>query len=240
MTAPAAHDPTFCVLCLSRDPTHLRQVGARDLTAGDPAPAAGTVRLWVAGTPVQQGSKKLMPIYAGSKAKGTRRPTGRSVMVEDAADDLKPWRKEITKVAKRTYRDREPLVGAVSAAMFFAVPRGKSVTRPYPSVRPDISKYVRAVEDSLTDAGVWEDDGQATRYHGLAKVYAGGPWFDGMPELTETGVWVELIPLEPQPVRRRVAPRQGRPDPRDLERLRDGRLAAGTARMELFGDTGAA
>jgi hypothetical protein len=103
--------------------------------------------------------------------------------------------------------------------MTFVLARPRTVRRPYPSVTPDLSKLVRAVEDALTDAGVWRDDALVVRYHELEKRYAAvgeGP-----------GVLISIRPLAAVSLPGRVAPRQGRPDPRDLEMLR--RTALGDA-----------
>ena len=44
----------------------------------------------------------------------------------------------------------------------------------WPDRKPDIDKNLRAVCDSLTDAGVWEDDARVV--HCVAsKVFAGSP-----------------------------------------------------------------
>jgi Holliday junction resolvase RusA-like endonuclease len=42
--------------------------------------------------------------------------------------------------------------------MAFTLERGKTVTRTYPSVYPDVDKLVRSTMDGLTDAGIWRDD----------------------------------------------------------------------------------
>lgn len=200
----------------------------------DPVPA-GATRLWIVGDPVPQGSKKPQPIYRGSKAKGTRQWTGKVRIAEELEKTLKPWRDAVTLQARHQYRGLAPLDGDLSVAMVFALRRPRTVTRPYPNVPPDLSKLVRAVEDSLKVANVIADDGRFIRYHEpMAKIYAGGPYPDDCPELTKPGVWVEIVHVGEPPALRRVAPRQGRPDPADLETLRLGHQEDDTARTGPF------
>jgi Holliday junction resolvase RusA-like endonuclease len=52
------------------------------------------------------------------------------------------------------------------------MPRPKTVQdRALPSVMPDLDKLIRAVADSLTDAGIYADDSRIVRIN-AAKVYA--------------------------------------------------------------------
>lgn len=168
------------------------------------------------GTPAPQGSKKAMPIYKGSKKKGTRQFTGKVNLLEQTKATLDPWRAAVTLQARRQYTRPAPLDVPLSVGMVFLIARPKTVRRPYPSVTPDLSKLVRAVEDALTDAKVWRDDALVVRYHELAKVYAAAG--------ERPGVLISIRPLAAVSLPGRVAPRQGRPDPRDLERLRKAAL----------------
>lgn len=92
---------------------------------------------------------------------GSKKHVGNGRMVE-VSKRLKPWRKVVTAQAKATLpEDWEPLDGPLIAEFTFHLPRPTSApkTRDIPAIRmPDLSKLVRAVEDSLTDAGVWVDD----------------------------------------------------------------------------------
>lgn len=115
----------------------------------------------VAGIPAPQGSKKHI---------------GGGRMVE-VSKRLKPWRKAVTKQVLATLPDGwEPLDGPLVAEFEFHLPRPKTApkTRDIPAIRmPDISKLARAVEDSLTDAGVWVDDARVTEEH-IKKRYSVG------------------------------------------------------------------
>jgi Holliday junction resolvase RusA-like endonuclease len=122
----------------------------------------------------------------------------------------------VTLQARRQYDRPAPLDVPLSVGMVFLIERKKSVRRPYPSVKPDLSKLVRAVEDALTDAKVWRDDALVVRYHELDKVYAAAG--------EEPGVLISIRPLAAVTLPGRVAPRQGQPNPRDLETLRTAAL----------------
>lgn len=152
-----------------------------------------------------------MPVYKGSRKKGTRQFTGKVNLVEQTRKTLKPWREAVTEQAADQYSRPAPLDVPLSVGMVFLMARPKSVRRPYPCVTPDLSKLVRAVEDALTDAKVWRDDALVVRYHELAKVYAAAG--------EQPGVLVSIRPLAAVALPGRVAPRQGRPDPRDVSRL---------------------
>lgn len=160
-----------------------------------------------------------MPIYKGSRKKGNRQFTGKVNLLEQTRKTLDPWRAAVTLQARQQYTRPVPLDVPLSVGMVFMIKRPKSVRRPHPCVTPDLSKLVRAVEDALTDAGVWRDDALVVRYHELAKVYAAAG--------DQPGVLISIRPLAAVALPGRVAVRQGRPDPVDLERLR--RAALGTA-----------
>jgi Holliday junction resolvase RusA-like endonuclease len=162
------------------------------------------IHLVITGTPAPQGSKVAF----------SRKGSTKVTMLEQTRKTLDPWREAVAEQAQEQYLHPVPLDVPVSVGMTFLIQRPKSVRRPYPSSRyhGDLSKLQRAVEDALTIAGVWTDDSLVVRYHELAKLYA---------SRNETpGVLISIRPLLAVTLPGRVAPRQGRPDPRDLERLR--------------------
>ena len=122
-----------------------------------------TLRLFVPGTPVPQGSKTGFVV-------------GKRAVVTDAnAKALKPWRALVKAAAVEALHGREPLVNEpLVVSLEFRFVRPKSVRRELPHVKPDIDKLTRSVLDSLTDAGVWGDDGQVTKT-AAEKVYASSP-----------------------------------------------------------------
>ena len=56
--------------------------------------------------------------------------------------------------------------GPVELEVMFFLERPATISvkqRPWPIKPPDIDKLVRGVCDAVTDAGVWEDDGQVVK-----------------------------------------------------------------------------
>ena len=69
-------------------------------------------------------------------------------------------------------RGSEMLDGPVAVEVAFFLPRGKTVKRKQPAVKPDLDKLVRAVLDALTGY-CYKDDGQVVRVVAV-KEYADG------------------------------------------------------------------
>lgn len=120
--------------------------------------------LEVFGRPAPQGSKR----YVGGPAK----QGGRFI---EASKYLPAWRKAMTQAAL-TAIDAQGWVkasGPVEVDVTFYLERPATVTvtaRPWPVKPPDLDKLVRSL-DGLTDAGVWDDDGQMVVLR-ASKVYA--------------------------------------------------------------------
>ncbi len=99
------------------------------------------------GAPAPKGSMHGFPIQ---RKKGTGKSKWGAIVTH--SDKSKVWEKHI-----RTHlKDLRPLVGPVTIELWFFLPRPKSVTRPFPSVVPDLDKLDRAIMDGLKD--IWEDD----------------------------------------------------------------------------------
>jgi Holliday junction resolvase RusA-like endonuclease len=126
------------------------------------------VEFTVIGRPQPAGSKRGIPIYR----KG-RQFTGRVATIDTNEDKVKPWRGEIVAAAREALAGRAPLEGPISLEVDFYVARPaghfgtgrnhhlvKASAPRYPCARPDTTKLLRAVEDAMTDAGVWRDDAQ--------------------------------------------------------------------------------
>jgi hypothetical protein len=133
------------------------------------------LRFTVLGKPQPAGSKKAFAIKRGGV------PTGQ-VAVTDANAKSKPWQ-AMVKLAARdalntgdhpmTWGTDQPVldVGALTFSMTFYMKRPKNhlnaagMVKPnapaLPTVRPDVTKLVRGVEDALTGT-VWKDDAQVT------------------------------------------------------------------------------
>ena len=113
----------------------------------------------VEGTPIQQGSMKFI------------RP---GVMIHSRAEDLALWRNNISHAAQAA--GCQPITDPISITMKFRIKRPKSVKRPYPTVAPDLDKYIRAVNDGLTGVA-FADDAQVVKII-ASKEYADTPGVD--------------------------------------------------------------
>ena len=120
----------------------------------------------VHGTPVQQGSKTI------AYAKG---PKGRRPVLRDAnANELKTWRRQIVNAAKIALHPHQPWTpydGPVHVTINYTFRRPQHHYRTgrhadqlrddaptYRHQTPDRDKLDRAINDALTEAGVWTDD----------------------------------------------------------------------------------
>lgn len=110
---------------------------------------------------------------AGSKRAITHRYTGKTVVIDDAKGSG-PWKKAVAAAALEV-KPAELLEGPLMLRLSFVFERPKGhygrgrnagVLLPSaprePSVRPDLTKLTRAVEDALTKV-IWADDAQVTR-----------------------------------------------------------------------------
>jgi Holliday junction resolvase RusA-like endonuclease len=61
-------------------------------------------------------------------------------------------------------------------SMVFTLPKPTSAPKTrktWPDRMPDLSKLIRSTEDSITDAGLWEDDARIVEFARMAKVFPG-------------------------------------------------------------------
>lgn len=103
-------------------------------------------------------------------------------IVHSQGSALAAWRSAVALSAKSA--GAKPHTEAVHIEMVFTMPRPKTVTRPEPSVAPDLDKLVRAVLDGLT-AIAYRDDSQVTSIV-ASKQYGQAP-----------GVWIQAYPKVP-------------------------------------------
>lgn len=86
----------------------------------------------------------------------------------DANPRLKAWRKEagthLDLWIGTWFGAYEPYDGPLHIGVTFYLPRGKTVNRELPSVKPDLDKLQRALGDMLTIAGIITDDARITRW----------------------------------------------------------------------------
>jgi crossover junction endodeoxyribonuclease RusA len=113
----------------------------------------------VEGTPIQQGSMKFI------------RP---GVMIHSRAVELATWRADIALAAK--VAGCKPIDSPIIITMRFRVKKPKTVKRDYPTVAPDLDKYIRAVNDGLTGVA-FNDDSQVIHIT-ASKVYSDNPGVD--------------------------------------------------------------
>lgn len=131
------------------------------------------VAFTVDGTPVPQGSKRVVPTARGHRSVETNERT------------LNPWRNAVTGAAARAMGGRVPMAGPVRVDATFVHPRPrshfgtgrnagqlKSSAPVYCSTRPDVDKLLRAILDSITGVVVI-DDGQVVEL--VARKHYGSP-----------------------------------------------------------------
>ncbi|HWV56066.1 MAG TPA: RusA family crossover junction endodeoxyribonuclease [Longimicrobiales bacterium] len=153
----------------------------QDLTSGEVAPGQGwDVAFTVYGTPAPAGSKKAVPLKSGRWA------------VVDDSKRSRPWKEQVAQRAGEIMTGRELFRGPIEIVFRFFVRRPKSHfgargLRPsaprHPTIRPDVLKLARGVEDALSGI-VYADDSQIVREQ-LVKEY-------GAPERVE--VFVRALP----------------------------------------------
>jgi Holliday junction resolvase RusA-like endonuclease len=118
---------------------------------------------------------------AGSKVPG-RTKDGR-LFVRDDAKHSRPWKQQVAATAGAQRGNTPTLAGPLSLDVVFYLPRpkghyGTKGLRPsapaFPTVRPDATKLLRAVEDALTGI-VWRDDAQIVTQTARKRFAEGGP-----------------------------------------------------------------
>lgn len=138
-----------------------------------------------------------VPAPQGSKAAKGRTRTGRIILAESSKRTA-PWRATVTAAAVGA---GPCLDGPLAVAMVLTVPRPRSARKAdrIPPRMPDLSKLARAVEDAITDAGLWADDARIAAYCPLAKAYAGCTYPGVSAELIlpVPGVLVAAVVMEP-------------------------------------------
>ena len=129
------------------------------------------VRFTVLGKPQPGGSKRAVPIPGGK------------VRVIDANKKVMPWRDSVAAAARVAMGQGEPMTGALALGLTFYImrPQGHYTKATHrlvrraparPVTRPDLTKYVRAVEDACTSI-LWRDDSQVVTQ--LVRKFYGEP-----------------------------------------------------------------
>ena len=140
-----------------------------------------------------------LPKPAGSKRAFRNPKTDGIILVDSSGKPGKDWRAAVQHVALDVMGDRPLLTCALALDVTFYLPRAKThfgsgpnagklkdSAPVYPAKKPDVTKLLRAVEDSLTGV-VWRDDAQVVN-QGAHKVYADhcGPYVDVQIALLDT------------------------------------------------------
>ncbi len=148
------------------------------------------LRFTVIGKPQPAGSKRAFAVRKGGV------PTGR-VAVADDNPAAKSWQAAVAEKAAEAMPGENGMVGLLDGPLGLAViftvrrpaghygtGRNAGVVRPsapeHPTVRPDCTKLLRAVEDAMSGV-VWRDDAQVVE-QAVSKRY-------GEPEGAEIVVW---------------------------------------------------
>lgn len=122
------------------------------------------VTFFIEGTPVPQGSKNA---YVRGR---------RAVVVETNKQKLDPWRANIARTAQQIGY-KFPKDAPVMVDSIFIFERTKSVKRKHMSVKPDLDKLQRALNDGLTKSGIFGDDARIVKQSGEKKYgYPAGCW----------------------------------------------------------------
>jgi Holliday junction resolvase RusA-like endonuclease len=136
---------------------------------------ARVVRIRVDGMPRPQGSMKLHAL-----------PNGKTAARYPAA--VYQWRAQVQQAVAETLDQTHPFEGAVELRLGFDLPRPighfgtgrnagaiKASAPPWPAVMPDLDKLIRAICDSITDAGLWRDDSQVCVIHAAKRYVTSQP-----------------------------------------------------------------
>jgi len=100
-----------------------------------------------------------------------KKHVGNGRMIE-ANPHLRSWRETVAVAAhlEMAARGLKPFEGALKIELMFELPKGTSVTRRTPHVKPDLDKLCRSIFDGLEKAGVYQNDSQIVDLHAI-KVY---------------------------------------------------------------------
>jgi crossover junction endodeoxyribonuclease RusA len=134
-----------------------------------------------------------IPAPQGSKIPGVSSKTGKMFVREQSSKTLGSWRQDVKDAAILARGDIDTLTGPIRLTVNFLVPRPASVTpkkRPFPTVAPDLDKYVRGVGDALKQGGVYKDDAQ------IVVIQATKSYADDTPE-GSPGAWIVISEVSP-------------------------------------------
>ena len=137
-----------------------------------------------------------IPKPQGSKSPKGRNAQGHAIVVE-SCKALPQWRYDVTMMAIEQRQKHGKITGPVLMRATFTMPKPTGAPkkkRTYADKKPDLSKLVRAVEDALTAAGVWEDDARVVLM-AACKTFPGEVMFSGCEPLDSPGCVIEILPI---------------------------------------------
>lgn len=151
----------------------------------------------VNGTPVPQPRPRAFARKFGDKFSARMYDPGTS----------EGW-KSLVALAAKPHLPAAPLACPLAVDLMFRMPRPKAHLRKngsvkddapaYPTNKRDLDNLAKAVLDALTQAGMWQDDGQIVRLT-LTKAYAQKqPGADVTIESPEPTRWMICFPVKPQ------------------------------------------
>lgn len=135
----------------------------------------------------------VIEVRGHPKPQGSKRHVGNGVMVE-SCKGLRPWRTDVKLTAVEARGAAPTLDGPLVARVVFTVAKPSAAPkrrRTWPATKPDLPKLLRAIEDALSDAGLWRDDARVVEYQRLAKVYHG----EDPEALDSPGVRIVVAPV---------------------------------------------
>ena len=65
---------------------------------------------------------------------------------------------EIALLVKSRSKGMKALDRPLYLGVTYFIPRPKTVSRPFPTGKPDTDNYTKALKDGMTKAGIWRDD----------------------------------------------------------------------------------
>ena len=110
----------------------------------------------VRGTPAPKGSYR--PVNGYNHKTGSR-----VTRLIPMSKHEKPWRLQVSNAVHMT--PHHHYTGPIKVTICFRLRRPNTVTRKYPSVKPDLDKLQRSTFDALTDSGIIEDDSLIVEVH---------------------------------------------------------------------------
>lgn len=123
---------------------------------------------------IETNERLVLDVFVPGRpaSQGSKRHVGNGIMVE-SSKALPAWREAVRWTTAQAWNRQPPITSPVALVLEFILPRPVSTPkrRTPPAIKkPDASKLIRAVEDALTDAGVWRDDSLVVDLHATKRI----------------------------------------------------------------------